>query len=252
MQNVDCTCFVNETGKLDGLPVNAKATDLCAIAIGSWVKDIIPAWAVVLALRRYFTLASLDAEGEADGGSAEVCRSCVIKVATDAQYVMENGPFGDKTVHPLQPATWPRHECLGGLRACSRLRPLGRDRRPGTGRAVRLLRARAGGGQHAMTETHAAWFRGYSQTMRTGGRSALHRWRFRPARPHPGTEKAAHDRHVRVRPAHTEPDGQDRAALARVRCRHADRHCFELPRDYVAFLLREICGGIDAAGNASS
>jgi hypothetical protein len=41
MQSVDCTCLVNEDGKLDGLPVNARATDLAAVAIGGWVRDVI-------------------------------------------------------------------------------------------------------------------------------------------------------------------------------------------------------------------
>ena len=43
-------------------------------------------------------LASLAAEGEADGGSAEVCKSCVTKVATDAMYAIENGTFGYEQV----------------------------------------------------------------------------------------------------------------------------------------------------------
>ena len=39
--NVDATVFVNEEGKLIGLPVNPRATDLCALAIGGWVRDVI-------------------------------------------------------------------------------------------------------------------------------------------------------------------------------------------------------------------
>jgi hypothetical protein len=42
----------------------------------------------------FFTLATIDADGDSDGGGAEACRSCVIKVATDATYVMECGTFG--------------------------------------------------------------------------------------------------------------------------------------------------------------
>jgi hypothetical protein len=40
-KNVDCTMFVRETGKLDGLSVNARATDLAAIAIGGWIRDVV-------------------------------------------------------------------------------------------------------------------------------------------------------------------------------------------------------------------
>lgn len=47
---------------------------------------------------RFFTLVSLDADGDTDGGSAEVCRACVIKVAVDAMYVLDNGTFGYEQV----------------------------------------------------------------------------------------------------------------------------------------------------------
>lgn len=40
-KHVACTMFVNETGKLIGLPVNPRATDLAALAIGGWIRDII-------------------------------------------------------------------------------------------------------------------------------------------------------------------------------------------------------------------
>jgi hypothetical protein len=40
-RDVDATVFLNEEGKLIGLPVNPRATDLCALAIGGWVLDVI-------------------------------------------------------------------------------------------------------------------------------------------------------------------------------------------------------------------
>ena len=48
MKEVDCTVFVNEEGKLIGLPVNARATDLCAVAIGGWIRDIVVGDVVVV------------------------------------------------------------------------------------------------------------------------------------------------------------------------------------------------------------
>jgi hypothetical protein len=47
---------------------------------------------------RYFVLATIDAEGDTDGGNAEVCRSCVIKVAVDALYVLDRGAFAYEQV----------------------------------------------------------------------------------------------------------------------------------------------------------
>jgi hypothetical protein len=43
---------------------------------------------------RYFTLVSLAQNGEAEGGSADVCRHCVAKVAMDALHVVANGAEG--------------------------------------------------------------------------------------------------------------------------------------------------------------
>jgi Domain of unknown function (DUF3846) len=40
-RSVNATVFVNEEGKLNGLPVNHRATDLCALAIGGWFHDVI-------------------------------------------------------------------------------------------------------------------------------------------------------------------------------------------------------------------
>jgi hypothetical protein len=40
-RNVECSVIVNEEGKLSGLPVNYRATDLCAAAIGGWINDVI-------------------------------------------------------------------------------------------------------------------------------------------------------------------------------------------------------------------
>ena len=40
-REVDACVYVNEEGKLDGLPVNPRATDFCALAIGGWLRDII-------------------------------------------------------------------------------------------------------------------------------------------------------------------------------------------------------------------
>ena len=40
-KTVDATVFVNEEGKLIGLPVNPRATDLCALKIGGWIHDVI-------------------------------------------------------------------------------------------------------------------------------------------------------------------------------------------------------------------
>jgi hypothetical protein len=45
---VEATCFVNEEGKLTMLPLNTRATDLCALAIGGWYRDVIVGDAVVL------------------------------------------------------------------------------------------------------------------------------------------------------------------------------------------------------------
>lgn len=47
-RHVDATVFVNEEGKLIGLPVNPRATDLCALAIGGWVRDVICGDAIVV------------------------------------------------------------------------------------------------------------------------------------------------------------------------------------------------------------
>ena len=44
--NVDL--YVNEEGKLNGLPVNNRATDFAALAIGGWVNDIIVGNVVIL------------------------------------------------------------------------------------------------------------------------------------------------------------------------------------------------------------
>lgn len=40
-KDVDCTVFLNEEGKLVGLPGNARATDLAALTIGGWIFDVI-------------------------------------------------------------------------------------------------------------------------------------------------------------------------------------------------------------------
>jgi hypothetical protein len=45
---VEATVFVNEEGKNFALPVNAKATDLCALTIGGWAHDVIVGSVVVL------------------------------------------------------------------------------------------------------------------------------------------------------------------------------------------------------------
>lgn len=47
MTDVNCTVFVNEEGKLHGLPTNHRATDLCAVEIGGWIRDVIVGAAVV-------------------------------------------------------------------------------------------------------------------------------------------------------------------------------------------------------------
>ena len=47
-RRVACTVFVNEEGKLLGLPVNPRATDLCAIKIGGWFLDVIVGDVVVV------------------------------------------------------------------------------------------------------------------------------------------------------------------------------------------------------------
>lgn len=41
MKSVEATVYVNEEGKLIGLPVNPRATDLCAVTIGGWIRDVI-------------------------------------------------------------------------------------------------------------------------------------------------------------------------------------------------------------------
>ncbi len=41
MKQAAATCFVHEDGKLLQLPANARATDLCAVTIGGWVRDVI-------------------------------------------------------------------------------------------------------------------------------------------------------------------------------------------------------------------
>lgn len=38
---VTATVFVNEEGKLAGLPLNSRATDLCAFRIGGWECDVV-------------------------------------------------------------------------------------------------------------------------------------------------------------------------------------------------------------------
>ncbi len=45
---VEATVFVSETGKLDMLPFNSRATDLCALKIGGWYRDVIVGDVVVL------------------------------------------------------------------------------------------------------------------------------------------------------------------------------------------------------------
>lgn len=45
---VEATVFVNEEGKLAMLPLNSRATDLCALAIGGWYHDVIVGDVVVL------------------------------------------------------------------------------------------------------------------------------------------------------------------------------------------------------------
>lgn len=39
---------MNEEGKINGLPVNPRATDFCALAIGGWFRDIIVGDVVVV------------------------------------------------------------------------------------------------------------------------------------------------------------------------------------------------------------
>jgi hypothetical protein len=41
MKRVDCDVWLNEEGKIHGLPLNARATDLCAVTIGGWFNDIV-------------------------------------------------------------------------------------------------------------------------------------------------------------------------------------------------------------------
>lgn len=38
---VDACVWLNEEGKLERLPVNPRATDFCALAIGGWFRDVI-------------------------------------------------------------------------------------------------------------------------------------------------------------------------------------------------------------------
>jgi hypothetical protein len=45
---VEATVFVSETGKLDKLRRNSRATDLCALKIGGWRCDVIVGDVVVL------------------------------------------------------------------------------------------------------------------------------------------------------------------------------------------------------------
>ena len=40
-KHVEADLFVNEEGKLIGLPTNPRATDLAALTIGGWVHDVI-------------------------------------------------------------------------------------------------------------------------------------------------------------------------------------------------------------------
>lgn len=40
-KHVEADLFVNEEGKLIGLPLNPRATDLAALTIGGWVHDVI-------------------------------------------------------------------------------------------------------------------------------------------------------------------------------------------------------------------
>lgn len=47
-RRVDADVYLNEDGKGLMLPLNAKATDLCALAIGGWVRDVIVGSIVVL------------------------------------------------------------------------------------------------------------------------------------------------------------------------------------------------------------
>lgn len=41
LKTVNATMFVNEEGKLIGLPVNPRATDFAARTIGGWFSDVI-------------------------------------------------------------------------------------------------------------------------------------------------------------------------------------------------------------------
>jgi hypothetical protein len=46
-RRVACSIFLNEEGKMQRLPVNARATDLAAITIGGWRNDVIVGQVVV-------------------------------------------------------------------------------------------------------------------------------------------------------------------------------------------------------------
>jgi hypothetical protein len=47
-RSVDADVYLNEDGKGLMLPLNHKATDLCALAIGGWYRDVIVGSVVVL------------------------------------------------------------------------------------------------------------------------------------------------------------------------------------------------------------
>lgn len=47
-REVDACVYVNEDGKINGLPLNPRATDFCALAIGGWFRDIIVGDAVIV------------------------------------------------------------------------------------------------------------------------------------------------------------------------------------------------------------
>lgn len=47
-REVDACVYVNEEGKLNGLPINPRATDFCALAIGGWRRDVIVGNVVVI------------------------------------------------------------------------------------------------------------------------------------------------------------------------------------------------------------
>lgn len=66
-KQTNATVFVNEEGKLIRLPVNPRATDLCAIAIGGWVRDVIAGDVIVVG--------QPDAEGETTPVPANIIKA---------------------------------------------------------------------------------------------------------------------------------------------------------------------------------